>query len=239
MNSARLPAGRSLLTTSTSGMRATPATGAMLFAKSNGSDGSNEALIAFAVEVSSSVCPSGGEAITAWVPILLPAPGLFSTTKGWPSRSQRRWQIKRDNTSVAPPEASGTTHSAGCDGYARSAWADGIILTPASARLAPAAERNKALRSIIATFKFSQVLCLTRFPCADRCPSEKRFVVTAGVLQESGQAARHSGHLGKIRVPGQNGRYSAACLISSTGGSESSGRFVCVQRDSAFERLSR
>src|ERR1700730_14459985 len=101
MNSARLPAGRSLLTTSTSGMRATPATGAMLFAKSNGSDGSNEALIAFAVEVSSSVCPSGGEAITAWVPILLPAPGLFSTMKGWPSRSDRRWQTKREHVGGA------------------------------------------------------------------------------------------------------------------------------------------
>jgi hypothetical protein len=36
-------------------MRATPATGAIDFAKSNGGVGSNEALIAFAVEVSSSV----------------------------------------------------------------------------------------------------------------------------------------------------------------------------------------
>ena len=42
--------------------------------------------------------------ITACVPILLPAPGLFSTTKGWPSRSDSRWQISRDSTSVAPPD---------------------------------------------------------------------------------------------------------------------------------------
>ena len=96
MNSATLWTGRSLLTTSTSGMRATPATGMIPFAKSNGSDGSNEALMALAVLVSSSVYPSGAEAMTAWVPMLLPAPGLFSTMNGWPSRSDRRWQIKRD-----------------------------------------------------------------------------------------------------------------------------------------------
>jgi len=60
-------------------------------------------LIALAVLVSSSVYPSGGELITACVPMLLPAPGLFSTTKLWPSRSDKRWQIRRDNTSVAPP----------------------------------------------------------------------------------------------------------------------------------------
>jgi hypothetical protein len=35
--------------------------------------------------------------------MLLPAPGLFSTMKGWPSRSDKYWQIKRDKTSVAPP----------------------------------------------------------------------------------------------------------------------------------------
>ncbi len=34
--------------------------------------------MALAVLVSSSVYPSGGELMTAWVPMLLPAPGLFS-----------------------------------------------------------------------------------------------------------------------------------------------------------------
>jgi hypothetical protein len=77
----------------------------MPLAKSKGSAGSNEALIAFAVLVSSKVYPSGGEAMTAWVPMLLPAPGLFSTTNAWPSRSDSRWQIKRESTSVAPPAA--------------------------------------------------------------------------------------------------------------------------------------
>jgi hypothetical protein len=52
-------------------------------------------------------------------------------------------------------------------------------------------------------FQVFAVLCLTRLPCADRRPPEKRFVVTAAVLQESGQAAPHSGQLGKIRVPGK------------------------------------
>ena len=59
--------------------------------------------MALAVLVSSKVYPSGGELMTVWVPILLPAPGLFSTMNGWPSRSDRRWQIKRESTSVAPP----------------------------------------------------------------------------------------------------------------------------------------
>jgi hypothetical protein len=49
----------------------------MPLAKSKGSDGSNEALMALAVPVSSRVYPSGGEAMTAWVPMLLPAPGCF------------------------------------------------------------------------------------------------------------------------------------------------------------------
>ena len=55
MKSETLWIGSSLLTTSTSGMRATPATGVMLLAKSYGSEGSNEALMALAVLISSKV----------------------------------------------------------------------------------------------------------------------------------------------------------------------------------------
>ncbi len=86
-----------------------------------GSEGSNDALIALAVLVSSRVYPSGGALMTAWVPILLPAPGLFSTKNAWPSRSDRRWQISRDSTSVAPPAVYGTTHRTGRDGMIRRA----------------------------------------------------------------------------------------------------------------------
>lgn len=47
---------------------------------------------------------------TICVPVLLQAPSLFSTTKVWSSRSERRWQSSRDSTSVASPGVQGTTH---------------------------------------------------------------------------------------------------------------------------------
>ena len=34
-----------------------------------------------------SVLPSGGELTTAWIEMLVLAPGLFSIITGWPSRS--------------------------------------------------------------------------------------------------------------------------------------------------------
>ena len=39
------------------------------------------------------------------VPYRGSAPGLFSTMNGWPSRSCRYWQSRRESTSVAPPAA--------------------------------------------------------------------------------------------------------------------------------------
>ncbi len=42
-----------------------------------------------------------------------PAPGLFSTTTGWPSRSLRLFAVKRAALSVTPPGANGTTQVIG------------------------------------------------------------------------------------------------------------------------------
>jgi len=43
------------------------------------------------------------------MPILVPAPGRFSMTKGWPSRSDSHWPISRARMSNAPPGGTGTT----------------------------------------------------------------------------------------------------------------------------------
>src|SRR6516165_5611545 len=51
----------------------------------------------------SSVWPSGAAFTTASVAILVPAPGRFSTTNCWPSRSDSHCPIIRATMSVAPP----------------------------------------------------------------------------------------------------------------------------------------
>ena len=57
----------------------------------------------------SKVWPSAGSRMNAAVPILPPAPALFSTITGWPRRSPSFWPSTRAITSVAPPGAHGTT----------------------------------------------------------------------------------------------------------------------------------
>src|SRR5437588_6341735 len=44
------------------------------------------------------------------------APGLFSTTTGWPQISESRAPIERESASVAPPGVVGTTIFTGRDG---------------------------------------------------------------------------------------------------------------------------
>jgi hypothetical protein len=51
--------------------------------------------------------------MTDSVAMLLPAPGLFSITNCWPSRSESRWPIRRAMMSVAPPGGYPTTHFTG------------------------------------------------------------------------------------------------------------------------------
>src|SRR6516162_7885705 len=59
--------------------------------------------IAFQVPTISSVYPSAGARTTASVAILLLAPGRFSMTNDWPSRSDSHWPIRRATISNPPP----------------------------------------------------------------------------------------------------------------------------------------
>ena len=54
------------------------------------------------------VWPSGSARATAPMPIVPPAPGRFSTTKGWPSCSDSRCATVRAMMSVALPAVNGT-----------------------------------------------------------------------------------------------------------------------------------
>ncbi|SPA54889.1 Tripartite tricarboxylate transporter family receptor domain protein (fragment) [Cupriavidus taiwanensis] len=63
--------------------------------------------------------------MATWVaPTTVLAPGLFSTTTGWPSFSPRPTASRRPSTSVAPPAANGTTSRSGRSGHV-CAWAAG------------------------------------------------------------------------------------------------------------------
>src|SRR5262245_8839027 len=64
------------------------------------------------------VYPSGGLLATKSVPRLLDAPGLFSTTTGWPSEPAIFSASERAITSIAPPVVAGTTILTTRDGYA-------------------------------------------------------------------------------------------------------------------------
>src|SRR5262245_7226613 len=70
--------------------------------------------------------------------MLLPAPGLFSTTNCWPSRSDSRWPTSRASTSVGPPAGKPTTSRTGRVGYssasARSAPTSTNQTSPTSSR---------------------------------------------------------------------------------------------------------
>src|SRR6516225_11974408 len=61
---------------------------------------------------------SGAAFATASVPIVVPAPGLFSMTKGWPSRSDSHSPIRRAMMSYVPLGAAPTMMRTGRAGYA-------------------------------------------------------------------------------------------------------------------------
>ena len=62
------------------------------------------------------VYPSGGALTAAWMARLLLAPGLFSITTGWPSRSVSHGAMIRDTISAPPPAGNPTIQRNGCDG---------------------------------------------------------------------------------------------------------------------------
>src|SRR5438094_2316919 len=63
-----------------------------------------------------SVWPSGALFATKSAPMLPPAPGLFSTTTGWPSACCSLAAMRRAERSTGPPGAYGTTRWTGRDG---------------------------------------------------------------------------------------------------------------------------
>ncbi|CPI64649.1 Uncharacterised protein [Bordetella pertussis] len=50
------------------------------------------------------------------MPMMPPAPGLFSTTTGWPSLSARPLATRRASVSVSPPTAMGAISRTGRSG---------------------------------------------------------------------------------------------------------------------------
>ena len=103
MNSGTVFAGTAGLTTMKSGTLITQATGAMSRKKEKLRLWYSVVLIAGEASTTRSVYPSGADFTTASVAILVPAPAQFSTTKGWPRRSESCWLIKRATTSAVPP----------------------------------------------------------------------------------------------------------------------------------------
>ncbi|MNC74835.1 hypothetical protein D3C75_1262600 [compost metagenome] len=67
-------------------------------------------------EFTISVWPSGAARTTYSVPILPPAPGLFSTTKGWPSFCVSVFVTLRVSVSVVPPGEKATMTLTGRSG---------------------------------------------------------------------------------------------------------------------------
>src|SRR6185295_8147546 len=71
--------------------------------------------------------------------MLLAAPGLFSMTTGWPSRSESHGAMMRETMSAPPPGGKPTTQRSGRDGQV---CACARPETAGSASVAPASERN-------------------------------------------------------------------------------------------------
>jgi hypothetical protein len=73
-----------------------------------------------------------------------PAPGLFSITTGWPSRSDSFWPTIRATVSVGPPGGCGTTTRMGRFGYCCAcAWGN-----VAAARVKVAANPSRNLENV-------------------------------------------------------------------------------------------
>src|SRR3954471_4147175 len=91
-------------------------TGARSLAGSNGSFGYITRLVATGTPPTRIVWPSASERTTASMPMLVPAPGRFSTSTGWPRPSDSGADSARARMSTVPPAAAGTTRRTGFDG---------------------------------------------------------------------------------------------------------------------------
>src|SRR6478736_891431 len=71
----------------------------------------------------SSVWPSGAAMATCWAPRLPLAPGLLSTTTGWPQRAASLGAMMRAMMSLPLLEVNGTTSVTGLPGNVTAGWA--------------------------------------------------------------------------------------------------------------------
>ena len=88
------------------GVLATSATGARSLSVSYGTFGysaGSTGMIARLFGAITSVWPSGSDFATKSNPMMPPAPGLFSTTHGWPIAAGSFSQRRRESRSAAPP----------------------------------------------------------------------------------------------------------------------------------------
>ncbi|KAG1272128.1 hypothetical protein G6F64_015546 [Rhizopus arrhizus] len=67
-------------------------------------------------ELTIRMCPSGAARTTNSVPMLPPAPGLFSTTNGCPSFLDSELDMLRVSVSVVPPAVNATMTLTGLSG---------------------------------------------------------------------------------------------------------------------------
>ncbi len=82
---------------------------------------------------------------TASAPMVPPAPGRFSTTTGWPRICDSRWATTREELSVMPPAAKGTTQVMPRLGQGVSARARPGVASVAASRL------RRAIRTMVAS----------------------------------------------------------------------------------------
>src|ERR1700737_712068 len=96
------------------------------------------------------VCPSPFWRTTSEVPIVPPAPDLFSTIADWPHTACRCCASNRPITSVLPPAAAGTMRRTVSVGRQSAAWPKRGMA--AVAENAAAADSTRRRESLVTTF---------------------------------------------------------------------------------------
>ncbi|MNT44333.1 hypothetical protein D3C72_1808550 [compost metagenome] len=100
----------------------------------------------------STVWPSVARA-TSCMPMLPPAPGLLSTTTGWPSAFCRAGCISRDTMSPGAPAGKATTSRTGLVGQVSAAWLGARVASTAAAVRQAARGRRKAFMGCLLFFE--------------------------------------------------------------------------------------
>src|SRR5262245_282938 len=101
-----------------------------------------------------SVMPSGSDFATASAPILPPAPMRFSTTTGWPIRSDRCCPTRRASVSPDPPGPNGAINLMGLAGSDCDTTGTGDSAAPRPSRETAASRENTSIRFLYAPLLF-------------------------------------------------------------------------------------